>query len=96
MNGLELLKRIKNLVPKLDVIVLSCQNNVKVVKDFMKAGIRDYIKKEGLGQHKVKQAISEFIHNWERRDKRVRRLKYAAAFLALIILASAIVFFMSA
>lgn len=86
MNGLELLQRIKNILPKLDVIVLSCQNNIKVVKDFMRAGIREYIKKEGLGQHKVKQVIGEFIQKWERRDRRRSRMKELIIVLTLIAL----------
>ena len=92
MNGLELLKKIKNRIPKLDVIVLSCQNNVKVVKDFMRAGIREYIKKEGLGQYKVKQVIGEFIQKWEKKDKQTRQIKYAVIILGIIALVSAIIY----
>ena len=95
MNGLELLKRIKNMIPQLDVIVLSCQNNIKVIKDFMREGIREYIKKEGLGQYKVKQVISEHIQKWEKKDKRVRQIKDAVLILALILLISAILFLLA-
>lgn len=86
MNGMDLLKRIKNLVPKLDVIVLSCQNNVKVVKDFMREGVREYIKKEGLGQHKIKQAIDGFIQKWEKKDKLIGQIRDIAIILILVTL----------
>ena len=95
MNGFELFKKIKKMIPNLSVIVLSCQNNVKIVKDFMREGIREYIKKEGLGQHKVKQVIGEFIQKWEKRDKRMKQLKDAAIILGLIALISAIIFILA-
>ena len=92
MNGLELLKRIKKLIPKLDVIVLSCQNNIKVVKDFMRAGIREYIKKEGLGQHKVKQFVGEAIQKWEEKDRHKDQLTIAGLILGLVTLVSVLVY----
>lgn len=92
MNGLELLKRIKNMIPKLNVIVLSCQNNIKIAKDFMREGIRAYIKKEGLGQHNVKEVIGGFLQKWEERDQRMNRLKEAAIILIIAALISALFF----
>jgi DNA-binding NarL/FixJ family response regulator len=90
MNGLELLKRIKNRIPQLDVIVLSCQNNIKIVKDFMREGVREYIRKEGLGQYKVKQVVGEFIQKREKKDKRMRLFQDVAIILTLVVLISAI------
>ncbi|HET7819171.1 MAG TPA: response regulator [Bacteroidia bacterium] len=92
MNGLELLKRIKNIIPQLDVIVLSCQNNIKVIKDFMRAGIREYIKKEGIGQHKVKQVIREHVEKIEKKNKRLHIMKNGILILAFIALISVILF----
>lgn len=92
MNGLELLKKIKNIIPKLNVIVLSCQDNIQVAKEFIREGIKEYIKKEGLSQHKVKEVIGGFMRNWEKRNQRKRRLKEAAIILAIAIMISAIIF----
>lgn len=95
MNGLELLKRIKNIIPNLDVIVLSCQNNIKVIKDFMQEGIKEYIKKEGIGQHKIKEVVNEHIKILEKKNNRLHLLKNAAIILALSVLISVILFLIS-
>lgn len=95
MNGLELLRQIKNRIPKLDVIVLSCQNNIKVIKEFMREGIGEYIKKEGLGQHNVKKVIDEHIQKQEKKAQRVRQIKGISVVLALLILFSVILFLLA-
>jgi DNA-binding NarL/FixJ family response regulator len=92
MNGMDLLKQIKMKVPKLDVIVLSCQNNVKVAKDFMREGIREYIQKDSLGQYKVQQVLGEFIRKWEKRDRRKNQLIEAVVISGIILLVAAIIF----
>lgn len=83
MNGFELLKSITNLFPKLDVIVLSCHENTRVIKELMRAGIKKYIRKEKLGRHQVKKAVFELIQQREGQNKLV---KYSLAAAALVIL----------
>ncbi len=92
MNGLELLRKIKSKLPRLHVIVLSCQNNIQVAKDFMREGIAEYIRKEGLGQHKVKQVVADVVQQLQKNYQRRNQFKYAAVILGLIALISAIIF----
>lgn len=90
MNGFELIKSIKKFVPKIDIIILSCQENVSVIKDLMSAGIKKYIKKGNQGQRKVKQVVNELIQIRER-NNRLIKLTFAA--LAFIVLTASLLFF---
>lgn len=89
MNGSQLLDSVRSLFPKLDVIVLSCHENARVMKELMHAGIKKYIRKESLGQHKVKQVVNELIRDKERRQSAV---KYALATAALLLLGAFLTF----
>lgn len=83
MNGIELLRSIRNMFPKLDVIVLSCHENAKVIGDLMQVGIRKYLKKESLGHHKVKLVVNELIQERERRSNLIK-FSVAAAFILIV------------
>lgn len=50
MNGLQVLKKIKNTNPATEVIMLSCQEGVDVAVETLKQGAYDYITK---GEHTV-------------------------------------------
>lgn len=91
MNGSELLKSVKSMLPKLDVIVLSCHENARAMKDLMHSGIKKYIKKESLSHHKVKQVVNELIRERERKSN---TYKYSLA--AAVLIASAIIAWMLA
>ena len=45
LNGLDILKKIKKIKPKIKVIVLSSQTNVQVAVDLINAGAEQYIEK---------------------------------------------------
>ncbi|HTF82141.1 MAG TPA: response regulator [Cytophagales bacterium] len=47
MNGLETLKAIRAKKPKLPVIILSGQNDIKIAAELFQAGAYDYIEKKG-------------------------------------------------
>jgi len=92
MDGFRLLKQIKSIAPRLDIIVLSCQNSAKVVKALMREGIREYIKKEGLGQHRIKQLVHDFI---QRRENKTHRMYYALAGVIFLVVTLSVLAFLS-
>lgn len=94
MNGFEFLRQIKRLAPKTDVIVLSCQQNIEVMKNLIREGIKEYIKKEGLGQYKVKKVMHGLIQEKVKKKKMEKLLQYAAVAL-LIIGISILVFWLA-
>lgn len=92
MNGLELLRQIKEKMPKIEVFVLSCQNNIDVIKEFMNSGIRDYIQKDGIGQHKVKQVIGDFVRAEQEKKRRKHQISMAAIVLLIAAVISTLLF----
>jgi PAS domain S-box-containing protein len=64
-NGLELLKRIKKLAPKLPVIVLTSQGDERIAVDMMKAGAMDYFQKSEITSEKLNKAFHTMFHMLE-------------------------------
>lgn len=83
MNGLALLKKIKRLSPRTELIVLSCQTSVEVVKEMLRAGASNYIKKDNFSQMKVSQLIENFIL---RKEKSVQKRKVNMLTVGIIVL----------
>lgn len=52
-NGLELLKRIKKIAPKLPVIVLTSQGDERIAVEMMKAGAMEYFPKAEINPEKL-------------------------------------------
>lgn len=94
MNGLALLKRLKRLSPLTEVVVLSCQTSLDIVKEMLKAGASYYIKKDNFSQIKVSQLIENFIQKKEkgRHRKQLNLLKIGLFFILIIAIITAIYF----
>jgi len=58
INGLEVLKKIKERSPKTKVIVLSGQQNVQVAADFIENGAIEYIQKDNNAIEKLVRYIN--------------------------------------
>ena len=56
-NGLELLKKIKEMVPRLPVIVLTSQGDERIAVEMMKAGAMDYFPKSEINSEKLTKAF---------------------------------------
>lgn len=89
MDGLALLKKLKRLSPLTEVVVLSCQTSVEVVKEMLKAGAGYYIKKDNFSQIKVSQLIENFIR---KKEKVKHKNAVIALWMAAIILLMAVFF----
>ena len=86
MDGMQLLTEIKNKAPDVDVVVVSCQNDLNVVKKLMNKGITDYVKKEGLGQYGIQKVVNNIIENKEIKRKKIRNTAITGLVIVLAIL----------
>ena len=59
LNGLDILKKIKKLKPKIKVIILSSQTSVQVAVDLINAGAEQYIEKNKDPLIKLSKCINE-------------------------------------
>lgn len=95
MDGLEVLKKLKRVSPQTEVIALSCQTSVDVVKEMLKAGASYYIKKDNFSQIKVSQLIENFIQKKVKsRHKKRMNLLWVSIFFILIISAILTIYFL--
>jgi len=61
MNGLETLKKIKDISPDIDVIMLSSQNDMGITVEVMKCGAYDYVSKSRKTFSRIKDAIANTL-----------------------------------
>lgn len=61
-NGLEIIKRIKNLKPKTNIIVLSIQKNFNVILEAIKQYECIYVQKDQEAFNKVEEIIKEIFN----------------------------------
>ena len=66
MSGLKLIKQIRGNYPDTNTIILSCQKNVEVVKELMQEGVKEYIKKDSVALHRVKELVRTLIESKEK------------------------------
>lgn len=60
INGLEALKKIKSVNPKIPVIILSAQNDINIAMDTMDAGAYKYLAKKELSIEKINKVLNKF------------------------------------
>lgn len=61
MNGLELMRKIKEKYPETDFIFLSAQNDVEVAVKLMKVGAADYIVKNEKAPYNLTKSIDHLV-----------------------------------
>lgn len=69
-NGLELLKKIKNVTPHLPVIVLTSQGDERIAVEMMKAGAMDYFPKSEVNPEKLTKTFHTMSKMLEMERKR--------------------------
>lgn len=62
INGIETMKKIKEIYPDAEFLFLSGQSSIKVAVESLKQGAFDYIVKDEAAQHNVKQKISKILY----------------------------------
>ncbi|MCE7041052.1 response regulator [Dyadobacter sp. CY312] len=70
-NGLELLKKIKRMVPHLPVVILTSQGDERIAVEMMKAGAMDYFPKSEITTEKLTKTFHTMWQMLEMERKRV-------------------------
>lgn len=84
MNGIELIRRLREKYPRIKIIVLSSYNDFTFVKDAMKLGAMDYVLKHTMKQEEMVamlQRIQEAIEKDKKEEK--KNLFFEANFSAV-------------
>ncbi len=61
-NGLEILKQVKQIVPEINVIVLSGQEDGNLVYDFVRESVASYVVKDSNAFDNVHRSIREILN----------------------------------
>ncbi len=61
INGLELMKKVREQLPEVDFIFLSAQNDVEIAVKIMRLGAADYIIKNEKAPHNLLRSIEHLI-----------------------------------
>ena len=89
MNGLELIKKIKEQRPNIHLIMLSCETNVEVANTAIQEGAKDYIVKYEFAPIQLQFLINNIILNKELNPKknywRQTALLGGAVFIIIIL-----------
>lgn len=95
-TGLATLNQIKQECPKTDVVILSCQNNINVIKALLESGAKEYVNKGNSAPIKIYDIVSDSIRKKERNRELIRSFQIAAAGLLLIFASVEIARFLAA
>lgn len=90
INGIEVLKKIKEVLPDVFVIFLSGQDKIEIAVDTIKHGAYDYVIKNASGMLRVENILKN-IHNNMRLKQTAKMYKSATFFLIGVIVAIIIV-----
>lgn len=69
MDGLDVLKEIKNHDPNIQVMMLSAQVQVQVAVDCLKKGAVNYIVKDGVMQFNIKEALDAIVKSQQLKEE---------------------------
>ena len=61
MNGIELTRRVKKILPSTRILILSCHDDFEYVKEAMKLGIDDYLLKNNLTEETLLDALKKIL-----------------------------------
>lgn len=77
-NGLELLKKIKKLAPKLPVVILTSQGDERIAVEMMKAGAMEYFPKAEINAEKLNKTFHTMNQMFEVEREREKAQKELA------------------
>lgn len=86
MNGLDVLKKIKESNPETEVVMLTGQDKIQVAVNIMKYGAFDYIAKSESAFHRAEHAIFNIIKSFKLSSER-KRYKNLSTALAIGLVA---------
>jgi len=91
MNGMQVLRRIKHMLPDAEVIMLSSQNNINIAMNTIRNGAYDYITKSENSFIEIKNTVAHitseiaFLKNAHRESKRSKLITLAVLLLLVLI-----------
>lgn len=71
MNGLDLIREIRRLDSTVYILVLSCHDEFKYVKEAMKLGANEYMLKDTFGEETLKEMLPNIVESLRHNDKGV-------------------------
>ncbi|MFB3164319.1 response regulator [Neobacillus sp. 179-J 1A1 HS] len=70
MNGIELTKRLKELNPHLQVVILSCHSEFEFAKQALRLQVQDYLVKDMFNPEDLCQVIKKIVDTLEKQKKK--------------------------
>lgn len=89
MNGIDLLRKLKESTPELPVISISAAKNLGVVRDFLKSGSEDFIEKNSATLLRIKLQLDRITENMNRQKRKTRVKLIWIAVLSFLIATAA-------
>jgi DNA-binding NtrC family response regulator len=95
MNGLEILHKVKKIIPKAEFIFLTANEDVEVAVSTMKSGAYDYVIKDNVALEKVENKIQKIIKVFEleHKNKQIQILVRVFLLLLFVVAVSSILIF---
>jgi len=95
MNGLEVLQKVKKIVPNVEFIFLTANEDIEVAVSTMKWGAYDYVIKDNVALDKVVNKIQKIIRVFEleRKNKQIQFLVRMVLILLFVVAVSSILIF---
>ena len=84
MNGIELLKQVRECYPRIKCIVLSSYDDFNFVKDAMKLGARDYILKYDLKEQEIISILDKIAAEIEREKEEYKKSQFVTENFSII------------
>ncbi|MEL6256752.1 MAG: hybrid sensor histidine kinase/response regulator [Bacteroidota bacterium] len=69
MNGMEAMMKIKELMPSVEVAILSAQDEIPVAVDILNKGAIEYLSKEHVLDYGIERSVAEIIQKKELQDE---------------------------
>jgi DNA-binding NtrC family response regulator len=93
MEGIDILKRVKDKIPDLEVVMYSGQDSIDVAVDTMRYGAFDYVVKGEAAFTRIDFVIGKIRKNWEllANEKRFRKMSTWLIALVAALVGSIIV-----
>ena len=95
MNGMEILKRIKQNLPDVKVLFVSSQKKPEVMMDTFRYGAEDYISKTEKPGNKVCEWTNYLIKSMEVKKMAEHTKQYTAALSVALVIGIVVMFFLS-
>jgi two-component system, OmpR family, response regulator len=92
MNGIDILKKIKEVKPTVEVVMLSAQDKIEVAMNTIKYGAFDYVVKGETAFHRAENALTNILKRRELKSQLTFYKRFAWSFTVAVIATLIIMF----